>query len=175
MGEVFGLVGVLIIALIGMAFLSGRSKLHGRPAPRFTRKQFLTANEARVLPMLEAALPQHRIMAQVAMSALLQADEPDRKQAKGTRNRFAQKVVDFVIVSRDTAEVLALVELDDRTHNVAKDQRRDAMTAAAGYRTIRIPGRPHPTFATVREAVVEFAPVSTGGGSLGRRSASEQV
>ena len=118
--------------------------------PQFARKRFLTAREARVLPMLEAALPRHRIMAQVAMGALLQAAEASSWQAKFTRYRFAQKIVDFVIVSRRTGEVLAIVELDDYTHDFFKDMKRDAMTFAAGYRTIRIPSHPHPTFASVR-------------------------
>ena len=106
--------------------------------------------------MLEAALPRHRIMAQVAMGALLQAAEASSWQAKFTRYRFAQKIVDFVIVSRRTGEVLAIVELDDYTHDFFKDMKRDAMTSAAGYRTIRIPSHPRPTFASVREAVAEF-------------------
>jgi very-short-patch-repair endonuclease len=107
---------------------------------------------------LEAALPHHRIMAQVAMGALLRADEVDRRRAHSTRNRFSQKIVDFVIVTRDTAEVVALVELDDRRHSTAKDAKRDAMTAAAGYRTIRIPSRSQPSAESVRKAVDERRP-----------------
>lgn len=132
-------------------------KPHFDREPQFARRRFLSPRELRVLPMLEAALPRHRIMAQVAMGALLQAAETSSWQAKFTRYRFAQKIVDFVIVSRETGEVLALVELDDHTHDFFKDRQRDAMTAAAGYRTIRIPGRPHPTFASVRDAVAEFS------------------
>lgn len=124
-----------------------------KPAPQFVPKRFLTDNEARVLRFLETALPGHRIMAQVAMGALLDAGETDKTRAHATRNRFAQKMVDFVIVARDTTEVIALIELDDRTHRPAKDVMRDAMTAAAGYRTIRIPSRPRPTAASVRAAV----------------------
>jgi cytochrome c-type biogenesis protein CcmH/NrfF len=37
--------------------------------PRFKRKRFLTENEARLLALLEEALPRRRIMAQVAMGA----------------------------------------------------------------------------------------------------------
>jgi very-short-patch-repair endonuclease len=109
-----------------------------------------------VLGYLEAALPQHRVMAQVAMGALLEAAETDRKRAHGTRNRFAQKIVDFVVVSRDTAEVLALVELDDRTHRAARDAKRDAMTASAGYSTIRILSRPRPSPESVRSSVAHL-------------------
>ena len=55
-------------------------------------------------------------------------------------NTFSQKIVDFVIEDRASGAILALVELDDRSHNAFRDRLRDAMTASAGYRTIRLPG-----------------------------------
>ena len=137
------LLGLAILAVVAVF-----SHLAG-PRPKFAKKRFLTDAEARLLTLLETALPSHRIMAQVAMGALLRAGEPDRRRTQSTRNRFAQKIVDFVVVTRDTAEVVAIIELDDRTHKAAKDRSRDAMTEAAGYRTIRIPSRPQPTAATL--------------------------
>jgi hypothetical protein len=136
----------LIVALAVLAKLAPRS-------PKFVRKDLLTTSEIHLLRLLETALPGHWVMAQVAMGALLQAGENSSKRARATRNRFSQKIVDFVIVSRKTAEVIALVELDDRTHRAAKDRVRDAMTLQAGYRTIRIKSRPLPTATSVRAAV----------------------
>lgn len=150
-----GLLPLVFLLVVALAVLS---LIVGPPAPRFARKRFLTEAEARVLGFLEVALPDHRIMAQVAMGALLASGETDRRRAHATRNRFAQKIVDFAVVTRDTAEVVALVELDDRTHSTAKDVKRDTMTAAAGYRTIRIPSRPRPTAESVRKAVADLAP-----------------
>ena len=54
---------------------------------------------------------------------------------------------------RATGNILALIEVDDRTHNPIRDARRDAMTAGAGYATIRIPGSVQPTFSEVRDRV----------------------
>lgn len=169
---VVAIVGALILSILDALLKPSRRRSGRKPRfarkprpvrkprydrePQFARKRFLSPTESRVLPMLEAALPQYRIMAQVAMGALLQAAEASSWQAKFTRYRFAQKIVDFVIVSRKTGEVLAIVELDDDTHDFFKDMKRDAMTAAAGYRTIRISGRPYPTFANVRDAVAEL-------------------
>jgi very-short-patch-repair endonuclease len=65
------------------------------------------------------------------------------------RGRFAQKVVDFVILD-DALEVVALVELDDRTHRLEKDAARDAMTAAAGYVTLRYRSREKPEPKAIR-------------------------
>jgi very-short-patch-repair endonuclease len=52
---------------------------------------------------------------------------------------------------------VALVELDDWSHDESRDALRDAMTDAAGYRTIRIPGNPRPTAESVRAAVTDLA------------------
>lgn len=62
-----------------------------------------------------------------------------RSQRASARNRFDRKIVDFVLEDRSSGDVLALVELDDRTHSVARDRKRDEITRAAGYATIRIP------------------------------------
>lgn len=145
---------LIFVATVALALLARIAV----PSPRFVRKRFLTDAEARMLGLLEAALPQHRVMAQVAMGALLKAGESNRRRAVATRNRFSSKIVDFVILTRDTAEVIALVELDDSSHSVLKDAKRDAMTAAAGYRTIRIGSRPRPSLLSVSEAV---APLTT--------------
>lgn len=154
------LIPYLLIILVGVGALVLLARFAKAAAPRIVRKAFLTENEKWVLGFLEAALPEHRIMAQVAMGALLTTTEPNRGKAQSARNRFSQKVVDYVVVSRDTAEVVALIELDDRTHSRAKDAARDAMTAAAGYRTIRIPGKPRPTAQSVHHAVAELAVAS---------------
>lgn len=144
---IWGLGLLVLLVVLGALFGAGNGK------PKFSKKRFLSESEARVLTLLEAALPQHRVMAQVAMGALLNAAEADKKRARATRNQFAQKIVDFAVVTRDTAEVIALVELDDRTHRASKDAARDTMAAAAGYQTIRIPSKPRPTAEIVSAAV----------------------
>jgi very-short-patch-repair endonuclease len=72
--------------------------------------------------------------------ALLQTERDyNRSETLRIRNRFSKKIVDFVIEDRASGAILALVELDDRSHNPLADRLRDAMTASAGYRTIRLP------------------------------------
>ena len=57
------------------------------------------------------------------MGALLspQPGLPVRKRGS-VRNAFSQKIVDFVLENPDTGE-LKILEVDDATHNVAKDTR----------------------------------------------------
>ena len=147
----------LLVLVMGALVIVALALKNVGSSPRFVRKQFLTEREVKVLGFLEAALPLYRIMAQVSMGALLKPAESDRQRARGTRNRFDRKIVDYVVVTRDTAEVVALIELDDRTHRADRDTTRDNMTAQADYRTIRIPGRPTPTATSVRAAVAEIA------------------
>jgi len=51
---------------------------------------------------------------------------------------MSQKRIDFVVCKRDSLEVRCLVELDDSGHDALRDQLRDAITAKAGYRTVRV-------------------------------------
>jgi very-short-patch-repair endonuclease len=59
--------------------------------------------------------------------------------------------VDWVI-ARDM-EVLAIVELDDRSHDPRKDARRDQILRSCGYRVIRFASHRRPTPQQIREAV----------------------
>ncbi|BCM87911.1 hypothetical protein mvi_63720 (plasmid) [Methylobacterium indicum] len=71
-----------------------------------------------------------------------------------TRNRFGQKIVDFVAIDPNTGVVEAVIELDDASHDAVKDRKRDAMLALGQYRVIRIPSKPRPTEAIVRDATI---------------------
>lgn len=133
-GIVVAAAAALLAAAILLAMLS---KPGGIPV---VARPLLTAREREALVALEHAFPQLRVFPQVAMGALIQArNELSRRDRALVRNRFSQKIVDFVLEDRGTGQVVALVELDDRSHNAAKDSRRDEIALAAGYRTIRIP------------------------------------
>ena len=68
------------------------------------------------------------------------------------RMQFAMKIVDYVVCRPDMS-VVAIIELDDRTHDPAKDRKRDAITRAAGYTTIRHHSRHKPSLAGVADTV----------------------
>jgi hypothetical protein len=124
------LVIVIVLAAIGRAIPR---------TPRVRAKALLTERERAARAIIERVLPHSRVHVQVSMGALLQPKGGfGRSEAMRTRNRFSQKIVDFVIEDRASGAILALVELDDRSHDAARDRKRDAMTATAGYRTIRL-------------------------------------
>jgi hypothetical protein len=114
-----------------------------RSAPagyHFSRFGLDAARELAIMNSLETLLPGCRIHAQVGMGALMRVERrPGRCASPTDRNALSQKIVDFVIEDHTTGRIVALVEADDVSHREDRDRARDAMTAAAGYRTIRLP------------------------------------
>ena len=91
------------------------------PAP--VAKPFLTPRERAMLAAIERVLPAHRIHAQVAMGALLQVPARlGRSVTPADRNSFSLKIVDFVVQDRATGCIVALAEVDDRSHDAVRDQ-----------------------------------------------------
>ena len=109
-----------------------------RNARDYKRRPLMTQRERQAFQELERILPACRIFPQVSMGALIDANARGRRERQSIRNRYQQKVVDFVVEDRRTGDILALIEVDDSFHNAHRDSNRDAITAGAGYRTIRL-------------------------------------
>jgi len=143
-----GLVGVVMIAKA----LTGAGAGFGGRRP--LAKRFMTPRELAMLDILERCLPEYRFHVQVAMGAVLKA--PPRligKTNPADRNAFSQKIIDFVAQDRETGAIVALIEVDDASHNSQRDSKRDAMTGHAGYHTIRIGRGVQPRIHDVRAAI----------------------
>ena len=128
----------ILIALIALGAAAAIFRPRHRTPP-VRAKTLLTNAESQFLTKLEIALPAYRIMTQVSMGALLQPkrDIPDQKERLRARNAYSQKIVDFVIADRHHCHVVAIVELDDKSHEADRDARRDAMLESAGYKIVR--------------------------------------
>ena len=141
--------------VIGLAVLKSKVRASGgldRAKDRFKAKALLTPNELEFLARLEGAVPELRICPQVAMGSILDPDVPrsDGKNFMRLRGMFAQKIIDFVAQDRKTGAIVAIIELDDRTHNSDKDAKRDAMLASAGYKIVRWQSKAKPESAAIR-------------------------
>jgi hypothetical protein len=139
------IVVVVAFIILALAFLLSR-----KPKPWLScirSKSLLTQNEVDFFHRLERALPDYHVFPQVAFGTILDVD--GKKDSFPIRNRFSQKVADFVVCEHDTLEVVALVELDDRTHDAARDKERDDVTKAAGYQTICFQSRRKPSVAEI--------------------------
>lgn len=146
---VFVVLVVLAIAgfMVLMRFLGQRSQ----GAQEYLKKPLLTDNEKEFFGRLIEALPDFHVFPQVAMGAILMPAVPrsDKSNYYRIRGTFSQKMVDFVVCDK-AMSIVALIELDDRTHATEKDGKRDAMTSQAGYATLRFSSKKKPT----REEIV---------------------
>jgi hypothetical protein len=152
-------------ATVGFAILKAKLAAKDDAGAKFKAKPLLTANELEFLARLETAVPEQRFFPQVAMGALLDPAVPrsDAKTYYRLRGMFSQKIVDFVAQARNDGAIVAIIELDDRTHDTTKDSKRDVMLASAGYRVVRWNSKSKPDAATIRAALsanpTETAPV----------------
>jgi hypothetical protein len=152
---------LIVLAVVGVGVAFGAGMLKAKLALKrddtadFKQKPLLSENELEFLARLETAMPQLRFHAQVSMGALI---EPavHRKDAKAyyrLRGMFSQKIVDFVAQHRETGSVVAVIELDDRTHDSGKDAKRDAMLSTAGYKIIRWHSKKKPDLTAIKAAL----------------------
>ena len=118
--------------ILFFAMLAKRQTGKSRRPLRLQSKPVMTAREQQMYHLLQTALPECTVLAQVAFSALVTA------KGRENRNRFDRKVADFVLCSQQL-NVIAVIELDDRSHagREREDKERDTMLRLAGYVTLR--------------------------------------
>lgn len=146
-----------IALAVALAVLTALTRAAG---PKFKSKPLLTKNEQEFYARLRAALTaDHAIFPQVALRAIVgPASAP---QSRGFWRELAligSKHCDFLIVDQASLAVVAIVELDDNSHDPKKDAARDRMTAAAGYKTLRFQSRKRPSVEELRRAILQEAP-----------------
>lgn len=133
---------VFAITVIFLLLL-GQSK-RKRPWTPMYQIPVMTEYELRFFEKLERAcrsLGDYRVFPQVSMGAVIEVDRSlDFQTRRSYRSRFDRKIVDFVICDHKS-NVLLLVELDDSTHDMEKDKKRDYLTSLAGYKTLRMRGK----------------------------------
>jgi len=147
------ILAVLVIVVVVVAAVALAQLKSGGRTGTYKRRKLMTDNELEFFGRLVKALPDHYIFPQVSMSALLEASSSDKKQAHSDRLRIAQQRIDYVVYDSH-CEVVAVVELDDRTHSRTKDHARDGRLEQAGIRTVRFQSRNKPTTEVIRISVL---------------------
>lgn len=120
------------------------------------QKPVLTGNEREFFGRICRAVPELKVFPQVSMGALIEV-APEAQDDIEVRDAFSRKIVDYVVCT-SKLKVVALVELDDAMHDATRDQARDQLTEAAGYRTLRWNSRNKPSEAEIREAIMALVP-----------------
>ena len=153
------LVFLCIIVLMLIGLIASYFFKQDKKNKEFKLKPFLTPNEMEFLDRLESAVPELRFHAQVSMGALLDViytEENKNINKHALRAKFSQKIVDFVAQSRDTGQIIAIIELDDKTHDIEKDKLRDAMLNQAGYVVVRWQSKFKPTPNAIRKVLLKL-------------------
>lgn len=132
-----------------------------KPRPQYKAKTVLTPSEQVLYWSLRKALPDYVVLAQVAFSALMEPNIRNGKYFWQLFGRISQKRADFTVCDK-AFRIVAIIELDDNSHDSAKDQERDAVTESAGIRTIRWNVNKMPTEEEILTAIVDIpsAPLS---------------
>lgn len=149
---------VLVVAVLASILRAAFQRL---PAfwhrPAYRARPLMTANELEFFARLEEALPDYKIFSQVAMSGLLDVSLPStHPEYWRARSAFDRKRIDYVVCTRTGEHLIAVVELDDRSHDSKRrqDAARDEMLASAGIRTVRFPSYPRPSRKEIRAEVL---------------------
>jgi Protein of unknown function (DUF2726) len=104
-------------------------------------RNLLSPREQSLYQRLLGLYPKHQIFVQVALSQLIDVDR-NYPESESIRARYKQLVADFVLCRADLS-VVAVIELDDRSHERRDRQDADARKTKAlvdaGLRLIRIP------------------------------------
>lgn len=142
-----------LFLVVGLGFALAQAGKNAGRAGAYRRRKLMTDNELEFFGTLIKALPEHYVFPQVAMSALLESSSSDKKVAHSDRLRIAQQRIDYLVCDAK-CEVVAVIELDDRTHMKSKDEMRDARLAQGGVKVVRFQSRSKPTSETIRSVLL---------------------
>lgn len=148
---------IVTLALLAAAALALGAIVAALSRPgisRYRLKPVMTPNEIEFYARIRRALPEIHVFPQVAMSALLEPVASSRKAKLASFRKISQKRVDYALCD-GSMNLVAVIELDDRTHNAAKDAVRDAMFRTAGIPTLRFQSKTKPTEAQLVAAFME--------------------
>jgi very-short-patch-repair endonuclease len=154
MGSIFLLLIVVIAGIVVFAILKVRSQGGaGDEVWPFYAKKPLSQPEQVLYFRLIQALPEHIILAQVQLSQLLGVKKGNNYQA--WVNRINRMSADFVVCNKDSS-IVAIIELDDATHQredrQAADAKKDKALTSAGVRIVRWQAKSIPDIATIQTA-----------------------
>ena len=153
---------LVVVAVVFLAFLKAKSQGgSGNQAWPFYAKKPLSQPEQVLYFRLIEALPGHIILAQVQLSRLLGVKKGNNHQS--WLNRINRMSADFVVCNKD-ASVVAVIELDDASHQKAErqaaDAKKDKALAAAGIKMIRWQVKAMPDKLAIQAALLPGPPVA---------------
>lgn len=152
--SLFLVIVVIVVAIL--AILKARTQGGaGDEVWPFYAKRPLSQPEQILYFRLVQALPDHIILAQVQLSRLLGVKKGNNYQA--WLNRINRMSADFVVCNKDSS-IVAVIELDDATHQrddrQAADTKKDKALGSAGVHVVRWHVKEIPDLAAIRSAII---------------------
>lgn len=120
---------LLVVLLVALAVLAAKLKAqsHGGGYPYKKNQTLFSPAERSFLGVLEQAVGgEYRIFGKVRVADVVSVNGmSDRGAWQRAFNRISAKHFDFVLCAKDDLEILAAIELDDKSHQQRKRQARD--------------------------------------------------
>jgi len=137
---IFGIL-IVTIAVIGIILYVVKRFLPSPPLPYY-KKNIMSEAEKRFFRFLEQTYgDKYYIFCQVNLHSMLGVNKQG-KEFWRYANKINQKSVDFVLVNKETCEVLLVIELDDSSHllpqRVERDLFLDKALKTAGIPLLRV-------------------------------------
>jgi hypothetical protein len=154
---------IVVILVVAGAFLKKPADRAAKPdgsSPAYEAiPALLTAAERSFFGVLQQALASdYQIFAKVRLADIVRpVKNPSRSGWQSAFNRITGKHVDFVLCDSERLGIVAVVELDDRTHERlergVRDSLVDSALANAGIPVLRVSARQAYSPAQIREQV----------------------
>jgi very-short-patch-repair endonuclease len=168
------LIVVLLLAALLIRFLAPAA---GVVDHKYRKKPLVSEGELAFLKVLmDAANDEQLVFAKVRVADIVTpARGMNKSEWQKAFNRISSKHVDFLLCRRDSFEVLAAIELDDKSHGRRQTQDRDAFLnqalAGAGMPLIRFRAKAAYDVVTVRhELNVALNPANEQAAGLNQRA-----
>lgn len=143
---------VAVIVVLTILKAKARGEDGDEVWPFYAKKPLSQAEQVLYFRLVHA-LPEHIILAQVQLSRLLGVKKGNNYQA--WFNRINRLSADFVVCNRDSS-IVAVIELDDATHQKegrqATDAKKDRAMASAGVRVVRWHAKSIPDIVAIQSA-----------------------
>jgi hypothetical protein len=127
-------IGVVVLLLLALLTIALRRKpVPISPTSPFEARPLFTAAERSFLGVLDRAVAgQLRVFAKVRLIDVLKVRSGTaRSEFVRAKNQIVAKHVDFVLCSPDDLRVVAVLELDDSSHDAPRARRRDGLVDEA--------------------------------------------
>lgn len=146
---------VMIIAILGLLKVKSQGNLGGDDIWPFYAKKPLSPPEQILYFRLVEALPDYIVLAQVQLSRFLGVKKGHNYQSWS--NRINRMSADFVICKKD-ASIVAVIELDDSTHQKIDrqiaDTKKDKALEAAAIKVVRWQAKSIPDLTEIKATFI---------------------